>query len=85
MSIGRPKGNHEDDNHHIDMRNVSLIENDAVVDDEGSIQDEEMKIDELYVKSSSDVNVRKAGIISEKIRNEEMEEFEIKVYQKDRT
>lgn len=86
-----PKGNHHEngnnDAHCIDnfssMRNVSLIENDIDGNDVVEQPDDEIKIDELNVKLA-DVNVRKEGIISEKIKHEEMEEFEIKVYPKDR-
>jgi hypothetical protein len=52
-------------------------------DEERNQQESEIKIDELNV-GLNESNVRKEGIISDKIKNEEMEDFEIKVYPKDR-
>lgn len=66
------KGNHDENQH--------LIE--YVKSDESS-RESEIKIDELNVEPS-DLNVRKEGIIADKIRQEEMEDWKIKVYAKDR-
>lgn len=66
------KGNH-DENH-------DLIENGK--SDENS-RESEIKIDELNVEQAN-LNVRKGGIIADKIRQEEMEDLEIKVYPKER-
>jgi hypothetical protein len=66
-----PKGNY-DENH-------CLIEN--VKSDENSQHDGEIKIDELNIEASS-LNVRKEGIIADKI--EQDDSFEIKIFPKDR-
>lgn len=93
-----PKGNHFENDYdyyanNFNMKNVSLIENDIDANEntvdvdnknsDGKHQENEIKIDELNVKLS-DVNVRKEGIISAKIKHEELEELEIKVYPKDK-
>ncbi|KAL7031736.1 hypothetical protein ACKWTF_007114 [Chironomus riparius] len=92
-----PKGNHFENDYdyyanNFNMKNVSLIENDFDANEntvdvdknsDGKHQENEIKIDELNVKLS-DVNVRKEGIISAKIKHEELEELEIKVYPKDK-
>jgi hypothetical protein len=59
-------------------KNISLIENVG-----NNHSESEIKIDELNVNLVKS-NVRKEGIISEKIKHEELEDFEIKVYPKDR-
>lgn len=65
------KGNH-DENH-------CLIENGK--SDESSLQDGEIKIDELNVEASN-INVRKEGISGDKI--EQNEYLDIKIFPKDR-
>lgn len=68
------KGNHAE--------NLGLIESGK--SDESS---SEIKIDELNVeasKRSSRSNVRKEGIIADKIKNDEMENLDIQVFPKDR-
>lgn len=70
------KGNHDE--------NLYLIESGK---SDGNSCESEMKIDELndeVSKRSSDSNVRKGGIIADKIEQDEMENLEIKVYPKDR-
>lgn len=79
------KGNHKNGNDDND-ENIHLIESNRCDDgdgDENNQQEGEIKIDELHVEVS-DLNVRKGGIISEKIKHEELEDFEMKVYPKDR-
>lgn len=61
--------------------NLLLIENQRKSNDD---VESEIKIDELNVIIESSNNVRKEGIISEKIRNEELEDFEIRTHSKDR-
>lgn len=65
------KGNHDE--------NYRLIENGK--SDEGSRQDGEIKIDELNVEASN-LNVRKEGIIADKIKQDE--HLDIKIFPKDR-
>lgn len=70
------KGNH--------VENLVLIESGK--SDESS-SESEIKIDELNVeasKRSSSSNVRKEGIIADKIKHDEMENLDIQVYPKDR-
>lgn len=76
------EGNHEDD---FNMKSARLIEDENGIGCGGSWQqrESEIKIDELN-DSLADVNVRKGGFISEKIKHEDLEELEIKVYPKDR-
>lgn len=71
-----PKGNHNDHRQLTDA-NSRLIEN------QRNNHENEIKIDELNVIIESS-NVRKEGIISEKINNEELEDFEIRSHPKDR-
>lgn len=66
------RGNHDE--------NLWLIEN--CKSDESS-RESEIKIDELNVEPPS-LNVRKEGIIADKIKQHEMEDLEIQVYLKDR-
>lgn len=67
------KGNH-DENH-------CIIENG--ISDDSSRESSEIKIDELNVEPSN-LNVRKEGIIADKIGQAEMDALDIKVYSKDR-
>lgn len=77
------KGKDYSNNHHHQLvANLHLIENQRNNSDESN-HENEMKIDELNVLIESS-NVRKEGIISEKIRNEELEDLEIKTHPKDR-
>jgi hypothetical protein len=68
-----PLGNHEDDDD-FNIRALRLIE---------SSGEKEIKIDELNDRLT-DRNERKGGFISEKIKHEDLEDLEIKVYPKDR-
>lgn len=70
------KGNHDEDAD----ANPHLIENKR--NDENN-HEKEIKIDELNIGGAKS-NVRKEGVISEKIKHEENEAFEIKSYPKDR-
>lgn len=78
------KGNHEDCNNDdgADM-NSHLIENKRNDNVENN-HESEIKIDELNSEIEAISNVRKEGVISDKIKNEEIEEFEIKSFPKDR-
>ena len=70
------KGNHDE--------NLCLIESGKSDD---SSWENEIKIDELNVEASkrlSHSNVRKEGIIADKIKQDEMENLDIKVYPKER-
>lgn len=78
-----PGGNHEDynsdDEADIDSH---LIENKR--NDVENNHESEIKIDELNSGIQAIWNVRKEGVISDKIKNEDIEEFEIKSFPKDR-
>lgn len=66
------KGNHD-----------CFIENGGISDESSSRDSSETNVDELNVEPS-ELNVRKEGIIADKIEKHEMEQLEIKVYPKDR-
>lgn len=72
-----PKGNQNDHHRQLTDANLRLIEN------QRNNHENEIKIDELNVIIEGS-NVRKEGIISEKINNEELEDFEIRSHPKDR-
>ncbi|CRK93044.1 CLUMA_CG006546, isoform A [Clunio marinus] len=67
------KGNHNETQFLIESNESNDIRN----------RESEIKIDELHVEPSS-LNMRKEGIIAERINVGEMEEFQIKIYPKDR-
>lgn len=71
-----PKGNHND--HHRQLTDVNL----RLIENQRNNHENEIKIDELNVIIEN--SVRKEGIISEKINNEELEDFEIRSHPKDR-
>jgi hypothetical protein len=75
--------NHEDCNNddEADM-DSHLIENKR--NDGANNHESEMKIDELNSGIEVLSNVRKEGVMSEKIKSEEIEEFEIKSFPKDK-
>lgn len=77
------RGNHEDCNNDDEPGMDShLIENKR--NDVENNRESEIKIDELNSGMEELLNVRKEGVLSEKIKSEEIEEFEIKSFPKDK-